>query len=459
MDDETPKGNVVRRFGFARAVTSTLNRARTTELRRPGFMTARDVTIEPKKFGLAQPEKGGFPLRYGEGAQITTSEMILELDAAGRLKYMTGRTPEWPHPLEYLKRTDGNDWVYYSLGEYADHVSLYGEYYLPCPNYPTNRPLGGEPFRRKVVVEVLRSGPKALKELGRRRGPEYRELEPFLEGLEVNEPERLAHHAALLHEIIDSPVPVLPPDARHVDYDVIPVIVADGCRYGCRFCCVNDHKRLAPRTKDQIRAQLEGLQRWLGRQKGNYQGLFLGLHDALAVRGDLLRWTIEKAYTRLGFDGSTFSRPHLFMFASVDSLLNADDELFDWLDKIPWSTFINVGLESADSTILAQLGKPLTPDTVKAGLQRMLEINALCPRIEVTANFVLLADEGHSDEEMIEVINENLSRRSSRGVCYLSPLMTGSERPRGSRRDVLRRLHRLQREALLPLHLYLIQRL
>ena len=41
-----------------------------------------------------------------------------------------------------------------------------------------------------------------------------------------------------LNEIIGGRVSVLPPDTRHVDYEVIPVMISDGCLYHCDFCCV-----------------------------------------------------------------------------------------------------------------------------------------------------------------------------------------------------------------------------
>ena len=417
------------------------------------------VSIEPSKYGLYQPTKGGFPVRYGERVQITTPELTLELDREGRIRYLTGRTREWPSPLEYLKRTDGDDWVYYSLGEYADHLSLYGEYYLPCPDYPTNRPLGGEPFRRAPVIDALRTWPEALREIRAQRAALPSNLRPFVDRLAVNDPQLLAERARKLHDIIGSAIPVLPPDARHVDYDVVPLIVADGCRYGCSFCCVNDGRGLVPRPMAAIRAQIQALKSWLGRQTGNVQGLFLGLHDALSVKGDLLRRAAEEAHHRLGFDDSPFSRPQLYLFGSVDSLLDAEDRLFEWLGAAPWSTFINVGLESADGETLRRLGKPLTPDRVEAGFRRMLDVNARWPNVEVTANFVFLSDDGRSDDAMLELMSRHLSRRSSRGTCYLSPLMSGATRPRMGRRPLLQRIHRLQRAAPLPLHLYLIQRL
>ena len=70
----------------------------------------------------------------------------------GEVKYITGTGPDWPHPAEWLKRTIGNDWVYYSTGSYyTGVVDLFGEYYLPCPSYPTNTLFRENPFARDKV--------------------------------------------------------------------------------------------------------------------------------------------------------------------------------------------------------------------------------------------------------------------------------------------------------------------
>ena len=420
----------------------------------------RGALVEPRKQGVYQPSKGDYPVRYGERAVVTTPELTMELDGAGRLKTLAGRSESWTHQLEYLKRTEGNDWVFYSLGEYSDYFGLYGEYYLPCPDYPTNRPLGGEPFRKEAVKRVFRAGSEAIRELagGGERLP--RRQRRFLEQLEANDPARLALHAQRLHEIIGSKIPVLPPDARHVDYDVVPLTVVDGCRYGCRFCCVDDGRSLSPRTRANLREQLDGLQRWLGRQAGNIQGLFLGLHDALAADDDLLQWTVHEAYRELGFEGSRFKWPQLYMFASVDSLLEKNEGFFDWLEEIPFSTFINVGLESPDPTVLQRLGKPLSPTKVNACFQRMVEINARQAKVEMTANFVLLPEMAErADDAIAGLLEQHLVKPTSRGVCYLSPLMEGPRRPRAQRRALIRRIHDLQRASPLQMYLYLIQRL
>jgi len=148
------------------------------------------------------------------------------------------------------------------------------------------------------------------------------------------------------------------------------------------------------------------------------------------------------------------------MFSSVDSLLTKKERFFEWLEGAPWSTFINVGLESADGATLKRLGKPLTAPEVDAGFARMIDINDRFTNLEVTANFVLLSeDERRGDDAVIELMERHPPELTSRGACYLSPLMEGTHRPRALRRELLRRIYRFQRASPLQMCLYLIQRL
>jgi len=44
----------------------------------------------------------------------------------------------WPCPYERIKRTDGNDWVYYAVSTGSAGPRLFecqGRYYLPWPTY------------------------------------------------------------------------------------------------------------------------------------------------------------------------------------------------------------------------------------------------------------------------------------------------------------------------------------
>jgi len=52
-------------------------------------------------------------------------------------------------------------------------------------------------------------------------------LKDFLELISGNDSKPLRHRADKLHGIIGGGISVLPPDTRHVGYDVIPVMIVD----------------------------------------------------------------------------------------------------------------------------------------------------------------------------------------------------------------------------------------
>ncbi len=80
----------------------------------------------------------------------------------------------------------------------------------------------------------------------------------------------------------------------------------------------------------------------------------------------------------------------MYLFGSVDSLLNADMmTLFKRLNRLPFDTYINIGLESHDQATWFQIGKPVTAEKVSLAFDRMGEINHTFPKIEMTGNFIM----------------------------------------------------------------------
>ena len=73
----------------------------------------------------------------------------------------------WPHPAEWLKRTVGNDWIYYSSGDYRDIYDLFGEYYLPCLSYPSNSIFDGDPFDDPAISSAMKSWQSLRPEINR----------------------------------------------------------------------------------------------------------------------------------------------------------------------------------------------------------------------------------------------------------------------------------------------------
>ncbi len=116
-----------------------------------------------------------------------------------------------------------------------------------------------------------------------------------------------------LNEIIGGRVSVLPPDTRHVDYEIIPLMISDGCLYHCNFCCVKSAQKFQARSKTDILEQIGRLKDFYGRNIENYNGLFLGNHDALEAGEELISFSASEAYSALGF-GRRGMTPLVFLF-------------------------------------------------------------------------------------------------------------------------------------------------
>lgn len=80
-----------------------------------------------------------YPVRYGKCSEIKTSEYEIQFNLSGEIKFIRGLNVNWSHPSEWLKRTDGNDWVFYSVSSVGKGIfNWLGECYLPCVPYPGN---------------------------------------------------------------------------------------------------------------------------------------------------------------------------------------------------------------------------------------------------------------------------------------------------------------------------------
>jgi hypothetical protein len=181
----------------------------------------------------------------------------------------------------------------------------------------------------------------------------------------------------------------------------------------------------------------------------------LGQNDALAAGGELLTGTAEMAYDLLNLSASYHrGRPRLYIFGGVDSFLAADDSLFDGLERLPYLTSINVGLESPDQETLDRLGKPLRAEKVRESFRKMQEVNRCRRNIEVSCNFVLGGDLPVRNVEAIKTMLAEEKTTKGKGVVYLSPLLGASQR-----REVLREFRAIKMTSPLPVFIYLAQRL
>jgi hypothetical protein len=420
-----------------------------------------DLTIVLNKEGARTYTKVSYPIRYGRFAEIRTQDHIFQFNLNGEIKHIQGQGHNWPHPTEWLKRTVGNDWIYYSAGDYKGIYELFGEYYFPCLSYPSNAIMGENPFENEAITSAIRAWRKfqeRVSDLGSTLASHP--LKRFLSRITQQNDQRLAARAEELHQILGGHITVLPPDTRHVDYEVIPLIVADGCLYNCGFCRVKSNRGFQLRRPEDILAQIMNLRCLYGDDLPNYNAVFLGEHDALRAGRDVIEFSASKAYELFGLEHSHMREVRLFLFGSAHSVLQSEDALFECLNNYPYYTYINVGLESADPATLTALRKPIGVELVREAFARMMDINRRYDRIEITANF-LLSDRFPLDHfvSLAKLVDTKSEFPSVKGGLYLSPLVEGRNEDGAKRRRLLKKFYEIKVQSPLPAYLYLIQRL
>jgi hypothetical protein len=403
--------------------------------------------------GSASREKLSYPIACGIYSEIETDSAILRFDLNGDIRQARGKGNSWPHPHEWLKRTRGNDWLYYSTGGYTGVFEAIGEYYLPQFPYPTNSLLGGTPFTLPAVRRLIDSWPEIVALTCGQADEMPADTSALLEKIRLRTPAVHRQWAAEFARIIGGQISVLPPDARHVDYELLPLTIARGCLYKCPFCRVKNPSVFEELKDSEISAQLHRMAVLYDKELRNVNSIFLGEHDALAAQGNLLLSSAQAAFQTLDQADCYMTGRNLFLFGSVTSLLAAD--CFAELAMLPGLTYINIGLESADQETLDLLGKPVSAALVREAFSRMQQINRNYPNLEITANFVM-ADhlpEGHY-RSILELIRDSLPRPQSKGSIYFSPLAFAQPS-----RAKMFAFHRLKRLSRLPTYLYIIQRL
>ncbi len=413
-----------------------------------------EITLD--KQGVDRFTKASYPVRYGRFSEIKTPHHLFQFNLNGEIKFIRGLSRNWPHPAEWLKRTEANDWVFYSAGGYNGIHYLLGEYYLPCLPYRSNSIWDYNPFDDLDIQGAFAAWARLLRNLDRLAANGIPpKVKQWITSVVSHDKEVLETRAEALHNIIGGQVSVLPPDTRHVDYDVIPLMIADGCLYHCDFCCIKTRQAFQPRSLDNIRRQIQGLKRFYGANLSNYNALFLGNHDALAAGPALISASAEDAYHHFGFEKSHLKNPSLYLFGSVDSLLHGGQKLVEGINRLPYYSYVNIGFESADETTLRRIKKPLSVSKIKDAFQMMLDVNRSCQHLEITANFIfdhqLPSDHYRS---LVELARDSLDRFYSKGGLYLSPLNGGRDK-----RGLIRKFVELKNMSRLPTYLYLIQRL
>ena len=418
------------------------------------------MKISLKREGSKNYTKTSYPVRYGCYSELEYNDFRFQFNLNGEVKYIAGTSPDWPHPAEWLKRTPGNDWLYYSTGNYyAGVADLLGEYYFPFPAYPTNCLFKENPFVRSNVITALKEMEKipalALEQSKKLISGEDRGLPDFLNLVGKNSTEFLRKRADTLHRILQARVSVLPPDCRHVDYDVIPLMISDGCLYNCSFCEVKSGMDLSFRSREQVRGQLFALREFYGADLVNYNSIYLGQHDALASEPEDIIFAVQEAYKILQIEQSYMHGPKLFLFGSAESFLHMGTNFWDNLNQLPFHTYVNLGLESFDKVTLEFLKKPLGPQDMLRAFKRMLEINKSFEYIEITANFLLGDDmpPGHIPS-LLKHLGDSLGKHLGKGCVYISPLKGST-----NSKEILHQFREIKQQSRIGTFLYLIQRL
>ena len=357
------------------------------------FGQLHNLAICVDKQGPAAITKASFPLRYGKYSEIKTPEYEFRFNLNGEIKFIRGLNVNWPHPAEQLKRTDGNDWAYYSVGDDSSENGInswLGEYYLPCLPYPSNSIWEVNYLSNPNIMNAFAAWPQLYANLYGARDSRIHSKAKNLINLILNCDDRVLYERSQkLNAIIGHRVSVLPPDTRHVDYEIIPLMIADGCLYHCNFCCVKSAQQFKTRSKTDILEQIRQLKDFYGRNLENYNALFLGNHDALAAGDESISLAASEAYKAFGLSENNTITPSLFLFGSVDSLLKSNNNLFENLNHLPFYTYINIGFESVDKVTLSFIGKPVDESKVQNAFQKMLNVNATFKNIEITGNFLM----------------------------------------------------------------------
>lgn len=419
----------------------------------------RGFSISVEKQGPRKISKASFPLRYGKYSEIKTADYEFVFNLNGEIKFIRGTSVNWPHPAEQLKRTDGNDWVYYSVGDESGDkgiISWMGEYYLPCLPYTSNAVWEINYLANPDVMNAFAAWSQLYADLYQATGQGlHAKAKRLIERILKNHSGVLHSRAKELINIIGGRVSVLPPDTRHVDYEIIPLVIADGCLYGCEFCCVKTGQPFHQRTKAAIQEQAHRLKDYYGRNLENYNAVYLGNHDALAAEGELIELAACEASEVFHLGNDKGVAPFLFLFGSVASLIKADNALFDTLNAMPFYTYINIGFESVDPTTLKMIGKPEIDSRVREAFKKMLELNECNSNIEITGNFILgdtLPPEHY--QSLGELLQSKHAPSRGKGAIYLSPLKDSPKK-----RELLPKFIELKQQSRFPTFIYLIQRL
>lgn len=409
-------------------------------------------------FSLCKGYRGleplSFPASRGLYTEIRWRGYRFEFDLNGCIRKIWGGGKEWPHPWDWLARTQTNRWMYLSGQGYEDTFALTGGYYHLYAQGQEMDPAHREhPLGEPHVKEAFRAWDELRELLPRALALAPEGVAGVLEAILRMTPRVLARRALELCRILKATIPVLPPETHLVEYQVLPVLVAEGCTANCRFCSVKTASDFAPRTLGEIAEQIEGLRAFYGPELANYNSVFLGQNDALSAGMDMVLQAAWMAWERFELARSYHPFPRLFLFSGAEAFLSLDARSVAALERLPYSgVHVNVGVESLDGATLEILGKPLSARAARECVERAFELNRRPGPLEVGLNFVSGDSLPPSHWRLLEEALCRPGPRLCKGAAYVSPLGGCVREPRELRRRVLE----LKARASIPLFLYRI---
>jgi len=362
------------------------------------------------------------------------------LDLAGRLKWIFIESASNIFEAGHLfRQTIGGKWLYYDGSLYSEAYSLCGRHYVPVAlDLGQLAEYGHE---KALLNEALRHWDNWTKSSS-----------PTVNGTSVLETRGVSRMAFELRNILKATIPVIPPETIFVDYEVWPVIVSEGCKANCKFCCVKTGSEFRQRSYTEVRQSIRETKSWFGPEAVNFSSIFLGQNDALSVHIDLLAHTAATAFGAFGKEGCFFKEKRLFLFGSPISILEKSLSEFRQLDGLPFDRIhINVGIESLDEETLEIIGRPFKLSDAQSALNKIDQIHSETKKIEIGVNFLLGE---HTGANHLKFLLKWLSTANymGKGYVFVSPMVESNWGLGRIKRSVLD----LKSVSKIPLFMYIL---